>query len=118
MESTIVKILAHTANLCCWLCHPDCPEAICQLKILVDQCFVPENASSSSDELVGRKGLHHTYVHVDELNFSGSAMHSENASIFYWPTVNEALVAGQIQWIKNIFSKGENTGVHLHVQLY
>ena len=117
MESTIVKTVARTANLRHWLCRPDCPEAIKQLKVLLDQCFVPANATSESKEFTPIKGSHRAHIKHDGLNFSRASTHAGNASIIYRPSASEAPVAGQIQWIKSVKTPN-GPDVIVHVRLY
>ncbi|KAJ3985772.1 hypothetical protein F5890DRAFT_1408825, partial [Lentinula detonsa] len=105
-------------NLRRWLRHPDCPEAVRQLKILFDKCFVPANATSETKEFIKMKGTHRAYAKFDGIYFSPSATHAGNASIIYRPTPSEAPVAGQIQRIENVFTDGQNSGIRLHVRSY
>ncbi|KAJ3991066.1 hypothetical protein F5050DRAFT_1582033, partial [Lentinula boryana] len=119
MESTIVRTVAQTANLHCWLRCQDCPKAIHQLKVLFDKCFVPANVPSSSDEFVEQKGPHRAYVKYNGINLSPSDTHAGNANIIYCPSASEPPVAGQVQHIENIHTPdGKNTDVCLHVRHY
>ncbi|KAE9387574.1 hypothetical protein BT96DRAFT_993174 [Gymnopus androsaceus JB14] len=113
MESAIMKSVARTANLRHWLRRPACPEAVRQLKVLFDKCFVPANAPSQTNEFVAMKGVRRAYAKHDGVNFSGSSTHAGNASIIYRPIPDHAPIAGQIQWIE---SKGDT--VRLHVRPY
>ncbi|KAE9383777.1 hypothetical protein BT96DRAFT_960987 [Gymnopus androsaceus JB14] len=99
MELTIVKTLVRTANLRRWLHRPDCPEAVRQIKVLFDKCFVP------------RKGAFRAYAKHNGVNFSPHTTHKGNANIIYRPTCSGTLLAGQIQRIENV----GNT-VRLHVR--
>lgn len=111
MEMTIVKTLVRTANLRRWLHRPDCPEAVRQLKVLFDKCFIPVNAPPSTDEFTERKGAFRAYAQHNGVKFSPHTTHKGNANIIYRPTCGEAPLAGQIQQIENI----GNT-VRLHVR--
>lgn len=116
MESTIVKTVARTANLRRWLHRPDCPEAIKQLKILFDRCFVPANATSESKEFTPMKGSRRAHIKHDGLNFSRASTHEGNASI-YRPSAGDTPVAGQIQWIENVETPN-GPDVMVHVRPY
>jgi hypothetical protein len=119
MESTIVKTFTRTANLRRWLHRPDCPEAIRQLKVFFDNCFVPANAPRTTEEFVERTGVHRANVHHNGVIFSRAATHSGNSTIIYRPTPNDKPVAGQIQRIENIRTpEGKNHAVQLHVRSY
>ncbi|KAJ3792200.1 hypothetical protein GGU11DRAFT_693808, partial [Lentinula aff. detonsa] len=119
MESTIMRTVARTANLRHWLQRRDCPEAIHQLKVLFDKCFVPANAPSSSDKFVEQKGPHRAYVKHNSVNLSPSDTHAGNANIIYRPSASEPPIAGQVQRIENIHtSDGKNTDVRIHVRRY
>ncbi|KAE9387950.1 hypothetical protein BT96DRAFT_836919, partial [Gymnopus androsaceus JB14] len=113
MESAIMKSVARTANLCHWLCHPACPKAVQQLKVLSDRCFVPANALSQTNEFVAMKGVRCAYAKHNGVNFSGLSTHAGNASVIYQPIPDDAPIAGRNQWIEN---KGDT--VCLHVRPY
>ena len=119
MESTIVKTVARTANLRRWLHRPESPEAIRQLKVLFDKCFVPANAPQVSDDFVQREGPRRAYFKRGGVIFSPVGTHIGNANIIYRPSPSESPVAGQIQLIQNIHGlSGKNTDVCLHVRRY
>ncbi|KAE9390812.1 hypothetical protein BT96DRAFT_1001950 [Gymnopus androsaceus JB14] len=86
MEATIVRTLVQTANLRRWLHRPDCPEAIRQLTLLFDKCFIPVNAPKSSNEFIQRKGTTQAYAKHNGVNFSPYITHKGNANIIYRPT--------------------------------
>ncbi|KAE9402152.1 hypothetical protein BT96DRAFT_779023, partial [Gymnopus androsaceus JB14] len=111
MELTIVKTLVQTANLRRWLHRPDCPEAVQQLKVLFDKCFVLVNAPCTTGEFTERKGAFRAYAKHNGVNFSPHTMHKGNANIIYRLTSSGTPLAGQIQRIENI----GNT-ISLHVQ--
>ncbi|KIK53088.1 hypothetical protein GYMLUDRAFT_110058, partial [Collybiopsis luxurians FD-317 M1] len=119
MESTIVRTVARTANLCSWLRRRDCPEAIHQLKVLFNKCFVPANAPNTCDNFVKQKGPQRAYVKHNGVNLSPCDTHAGNAIIIYRPSASEPPVAGQIQRIENIhMPDGKNNDVCLHVRRY
>ncbi|KAJ3990625.1 hypothetical protein F5050DRAFT_1795865 [Lentinula boryana] len=117
MEATIVKSMARTANIRRWLRRPDYPEAICQLKVLFDECFIPVHAPHS-EEFVERKGARHAYLKFEGGNLSPFDTHMGNSNIIYQPPSGPP-VAGQIQYIENVHSRnGQNVRVRIHVQPY
>ncbi|KAE9390972.1 hypothetical protein BT96DRAFT_777552, partial [Gymnopus androsaceus JB14] len=111
MELTIVKTLVRTANLRRWLHRPDCPEAVRQLKVLFDKCFVPVNAPHNTGAFTERKGAFRAYAKHNGVNFSPHTTHKGNANIIYRPMSSGTPLAGQIQRIENV----GNT-VRLHVR--
>lgn len=111
MELTIVKTLVRTANLRRWLHRPDCPEAVRQLKVLFDKCFVPVNAPHNTGAFTKRKGAFRAYAKHNGVNFSPHTTHKGNANIIYRPMSSGTPLAGQIQRIENV----GNT-VRLHVR--
>ncbi|KAE9388055.1 hypothetical protein BT96DRAFT_960281 [Gymnopus androsaceus JB14] len=102
MELTIVKTLVRTANLRHWLHRPDCPEAVRQLKVLFNKCFVPVNAPHNTGEFTERKGAFRAYAKHNGVNFSPHTTHKGNANIIYRPMSGGTPLAGQIQRIENI----------------
>ncbi|THU81186.1 hypothetical protein K435DRAFT_622741, partial [Dendrothele bispora CBS 962.96] len=104
VEGTIMKSQLRVANIRRWLRRPDCPEAIKQLKILFDKCFVLANSSPTTNERVEVKGTHRSYVRFDGVIFSPWATHEGNSNIFYRPSPAAEPVAGRIERINNIWT--------------
>lgn len=104
--------MTRTGNIRRWLRRPDCPEAVRQLKVLFDKCFIPANAVNEDDTLRPMKGPHRAYVKWDGVNYSPSSTHAGNATIVYRPSPTGRPLGGQIQQIKNINSDS----VQLHVR--
>ncbi|KAE9383671.1 hypothetical protein BT96DRAFT_961004 [Gymnopus androsaceus JB14] len=102
MEATIMKTMARTANIRCWLRRSDCPDAVRLLKGLFDRCFIPVNGTDNSDEFVQRKGTHCAYVAHDGGKLSPFDTHKGNSTIIYRPFA--------------FHPEGQNTGVRLHVR--
>jgi hypothetical protein len=117
MEATIMKTMARTANIRRWLRRPECPEAIRQLKVLFDKCFVPANSTKGTGEFVVRKGSRRAYAKYDGVNFSGASTHAGNASIFYRPSASVPPAAGQIQRIEEVRT-ASGTKIRLYVRRY
>ncbi|KAJ3888754.1 hypothetical protein F5879DRAFT_792806 [Lentinula edodes] len=115
MESTIIKSWARTANLRRWLRRPDCPQAITQLQVIFNKCFVPVNAPGVTEEFSKAKGSHRAYAKFDGVNFSGVETHIGNATIFYRSTRSAVPVVGQIQSIENAST---SQALRLHVRPY
>jgi len=116
MECTIMKTVVRTANIRRWLRRPDCPEAVRQLKLLFDKCFIPANATSEDHELRPMKGSRRAYAKLDGVNFSPSSTHAGNATIIYRASPGARPIGGQIQQIKNVGLNG--TTVQIHVRPY
>ncbi|THU90391.1 hypothetical protein K435DRAFT_616328, partial [Dendrothele bispora CBS 962.96] len=100
LESTIMKTLARTANIRRWLRRPECPEAVKQLKVLFDKCFIPANATPAQENRE-MKGTQRAYAKHNGVNFSGVHTHSGNSHIIYRSVGYRSPVAGQIQVIEN-----------------
>ncbi|KAE9383260.1 hypothetical protein BT96DRAFT_844312 [Gymnopus androsaceus JB14] len=115
MEATIIKSVTCTANMRHWLHRPDCPEAVWQLKIMFNKCFVPANAVKPENGLRPMKGPRRAYARWDAANFSAAKTHPGNATIIYQPTPCEKPIAGQIQDIRNITTPSGFT-VELHIR--
>ena len=117
MEATIIKAVTHSANIRRWLRRPDCPEAVRQLKVLFDKCFIPANAPHQDNDLRPTKGPRCAHVKWDGVNFSRYSTHAGNATIIYRPSPTEKPIGGQIQDIINIStSNGLTVQVQLHVR--
>ncbi|KAJ3991178.1 hypothetical protein F5050DRAFT_1581854 [Lentinula boryana] len=115
MEATIVQTVVHTANICHWLCRPEC---VWQLKSLVDKCFPPVNATGQEDELWPMRGPQCSYAWWDGGNFSPSSMHVGNSTIIYRPSPSEKPIGGQIQLIQNVQTKcGQMVKIHVRPYL-
>lgn len=114
MEATIIKTVTRTANIRRWLRRPDCPEAIRQLKIIFDKCFVPVNAINQEDELRPLKGARRAYARWNGGNLSPTGTHAGNATIIYRPSSTERPIGGQIQQIQNVDARS----VQIHVRPY
>ncbi|KIK58710.1 hypothetical protein GYMLUDRAFT_74769 [Collybiopsis luxurians FD-317 M1] len=93
MEATIIKTVTHTANICQRLHRSDCPEAVQQLKILFNKCFVLTNVASEENELQPMKGLQCAYAKWDGMNFSPGRTHAGNDTIIYHPLPTERPVS-------------------------
>ncbi|KAJ3926665.1 MAG: hypothetical protein NXY57DRAFT_867152, partial [Lentinula lateritia] len=115
MESTIIKSWARTANLRRWLHRPDCPQAIKQVQVIFNKCFVPVNAPRFTEDFVQAKGLHRAYVQSNGVNFSGVETHIGNATIIYRSAASEIPIPGQIQFIENAPTR---SALRLHVRAY
>ncbi|KAJ3995025.1 hypothetical protein F5050DRAFT_1574486 [Lentinula boryana] len=114
MEATIIKSVTRTANIRRWLCRPNCPEAVRQLKVMFDQCFKPVNGTAKLENPT-QKGSQCAHVKWDNANFSRSKTHPGNATIIYRPFQNEKPIAGVIQEIQNVNKAGSST-IELHVR--
>ncbi|KAF5317882.1 hypothetical protein D9758_018788 [Tetrapyrgos nigripes] len=115
MESTIMKTLARTANIRRWLRRPECPEAVKQLKVLFDKCFVPANAPPPQEENHEMKGNFCAYAKHKCINFSGVHTHSGNSHIIYRPVGSPSAIAGQIEVIEDM-SAERGTPILVHVR--
>jgi len=93
-----MKSQLRVANIHHWLRRTDCPEALKQLKILFDKCFVP----TESPEEHFKPGSHRSYVKHNGAVFSPYLTHEGNATIVYRPNPNENPIAGRIKQIDNI----------------
>ncbi|KAL0061857.1 hypothetical protein AAF712_011299 [Marasmius tenuissimus] len=118
MESTMIKTLAHTANIRRWFRRPECPEAVKQLKALFDKCFAPANANPPQETQENReiKGPQRAHAKREGHNFSGVKTHSGNSHIIY-RTRSKPPVAGQIQHIENVHTSGGDE-IRLHVRSF
>ncbi|KAE9391973.1 hypothetical protein BT96DRAFT_831255 [Gymnopus androsaceus JB14] len=101
LESTIMKSQLHVANIRRWLRRSDCPEAIRQLKVLFDKCFVPTEPPEEEFKL----GSHRSYIKRDGVVFSPHLTHEGNATIIYRPNSNEEPIAGRIEQIDNVVTE-------------
>lgn len=117
MEATIIRTITRTANIRRWLRRPDCPEAVRQLKILFDKCFIPANAAKPEEEPKPMKGSRRAYANWGGVNFSPSSTHAGNATIIYRPSPTAKPIGGQIQQIQNI-EEGNGFTVRVHVRPY
>ena len=115
MEATIIKSVTRSANIRRWLRRPDCPEAVRQLKIMFDRCFMPANGTKPESGLRPMKGPRRAYAKWDAANFSPAKTHAGNATIIYRPSPSEKPIGGQIQDIRNITTPSGFT-VELHVR--
>jgi hypothetical protein len=112
MEATIIKSVTRTANIRRWLGRPDCPEAVCQLKVMFDKCFKPANGMVKQENRP-TKGSTRAHAKLDSTNFSRSKTHPGNATIIYRPSPDERPIAGVIQEIHN---ETNSSLIRLHVQ--
>ena len=114
MEATIIKTVTWTANIRRWLCRPDCPEAVRQLKVIFDKCFKPVNGIVK-EENQPQKGSRRAYAKWDGANFSPSKTHPGNATIMYRASPTEKPIGGVIQEIRNV-NRTSGFTIEVHVR--
>jgi hypothetical protein len=118
LEYTILKSQHEAANFRRWLCRPDCPDVVKDVRTIYDKLFTPTSTSYDlpweKESVLTNASERAHYTHKG-FNYSRSSTHEGNSIIFYKPSdkANERPVPGKI--IKII---QRSNGVFFQVKCY